>query len=223
MSTQNDVQNLTNHSYDGIKEYDNPLPGWWTWIFIATIVFSVFYYVWFHFGAENRSMLDQYESAKNLMLKKQFEEMGELTATRATIAKYMTDEKWVSFGEGTFKTHCQSCHGPDAGGIVGPNLTDTQWKNVKHLEDIGKVINEGAGGAAMPAWKNRLHPNEVVMVSAYVAARLGKPAANPKAPDGSNKIESWDEDVKSVAEELINLSAPKADAKTNPADKANPK
>ena len=222
MSTQNEVQQLTDHSYDGIEEYDNPLPGWWSWIFIATIVFSALYYVWFHFGAENRSMLDQYEYAKNVLLKKQFEEMGELTANRATIAKYKSDEKWVSFGEGTYKTHCQSSHGPDAGGLVGPNLTDNQWKNVKHLEDIGKVINEGAGGAAMPAWKNRLHPNEVVMVSAYVASLLGKPAANGKAPDGSNKVESWDEDVKSVADEIVKMSVPKSDSSKKSGD-SNPK
>jgi cytochrome c oxidase cbb3-type subunit III len=196
VSTQ-EVQ-LTDHSYDGIKEYDNPLPGWWTWIFIVTIAFSVVYWVWFHTGAPDRSVLDQYEAEKNRVLMAQFKEIGDLTADRATIAKYMVDGEWVKFGEGTYKTHCQSCHGSDAGGLVGPNLTDNQWKNVKHLEDIGRVINEGAGGAAMPSWKNRLHPNEVVMVSAYVASLLGKPSPNGKGPDGANRIESWDEDIKSL-------------------------
>ena len=190
---------LTDHSYDGIKEYDNPLPGWWTWIFIVTIAFSVVYWVWFHTGAPNRSVLDQYQAESNRVLLAQFEKIGQLTADRATIAKYMQDPEWVKFGEATYKTHCQSCHGSDAGGNVGPNLTDTQWKNVKHLEDIGRVINQGAGGANMPAWANRLHPNEVVMVSAYVASLLGKPAANGKGPDGSNRIESWDADLQSLS------------------------
>ena len=38
---------LLDHEYDGIREYDNPLPGWWRFIFYASIVFAVAYFIWF--------------------------------------------------------------------------------------------------------------------------------------------------------------------------------
>ncbi len=47
---------LTDHTYDGIREYDNPLPAWWTWLFIGTVVFSVLYFPYYHGGAEGRTL-----------------------------------------------------------------------------------------------------------------------------------------------------------------------
>lgn len=43
MADQSDDK-LLDHSYDGIQEFDNPMPRWWVWVFWATIVFSVAYY-----------------------------------------------------------------------------------------------------------------------------------------------------------------------------------
>ena len=33
------------HSWDGIEEYNNPLPKWWFWMFICTIVFGIAYLI----------------------------------------------------------------------------------------------------------------------------------------------------------------------------------
>ena len=49
---------LTGHDYDGIQEYDNPLPGWWKWMFVGSIVFSLFYVLYFHIGAPGRSVIE---------------------------------------------------------------------------------------------------------------------------------------------------------------------
>ena len=54
---------LTGHDYDGIQEYDNPLPGWWKWLFVASIVFTPPYLFWYHGGAEGRTLADQYDRA----------------------------------------------------------------------------------------------------------------------------------------------------------------
>ncbi len=76
--------------------------------------------------------------------------------------------------------------------MVGPNLTDDYWKNVRSIETIASVIENGAANGAMPAWKNRLsHPNQVVLTAAYVAS-LRKNPVSGKAPEG-NKIPAWDE------------------------------
>ncbi len=187
----NDNQ-LTDHAYDGIQEFDNPLPGWWKWMFVGSIVFSVFYALYFHIGAPGRTIAEQYDAelAANTLL--QFEEIGELAGDEATILEYMNKDSWLKVGQVTFKTHCISCHGRDGEGKVGPNLTDDAYKNVRKLEDIVRVIDQGAGKGAMPAWGARLHPNEVVLVSAYVASLRGNNAAGGKGPEG-NSIDPWPE------------------------------
>ena len=83
--------------------------------------------------------------------------------------KYKDDAEWMAYANSVFLTNCQSCHGPDGSGVVGPNLTDDYYQNVKKITDIAKVIKNGAGTGSMPAWKARLHPNEIVLMAAYVA------------------------------------------------------
>ena len=92
-----------------------------------------------------------------------------------------------------FQTHCASCHGKNGGGLVGVNLTDDHYKHVTTIEDIARVIENGAGGGAMPAWKNRLsHVNQVVLTAAYVASLRGTNVAGGKAPEGT-EIPPWGE------------------------------
>ncbi len=182
---------LTDHSYDGIQEYDNPLPGWWTWLFVGTIAFCPVYWVYFHSGDPSRTVLAGYQQSVAANLKLQFAEIGELQPDRKTIVRYLDDPKWLVVGESTFQTHCTSCHGSHGEGKVGPNLTDDYWKNVKNIEDIAGVVKNGAANNAMPAWGNRLHPNEIVLVSAYVASLRGSAAGKGgKAPEG-NQIPPW--------------------------------
>lgn len=177
---------LTDHSYDGIQEYDNPMPGWWVWLFVATVIFSGVYWLYFETGVEGRSIYDEYDRYQANIMTVKFGEIGELSADSATIAKYMRDPKWLAVGKATYNANCVSCHGIDGGGGIGPNLTDDQWKGVRHLDDIAKIIQNGAANGAMPAWGSRFnHPNVVVLTSAYVASLRGTKPANPKAPEGA--------------------------------------
>lgn len=183
---------LTDHSYDGIQEYDNPLPGWWKFLFWVTIIFSPIYYMYFH-AADGRSIHDDYNRHMASIFELRFAEIGELEADRATIVKYMREEpKWMAVGEVVYKANCVSCHGASGEGQVGPNLTDDHWKNVRNIEDIAKVIEDGAANGAMPAWKNRLsHKNQIVLTAAYVASLRSSPVAG-KAPEG-DPIAPWPE------------------------------
>ncbi|MEM9646594.1 MAG: cbb3-type cytochrome c oxidase N-terminal domain-containing protein [Planctomycetota bacterium] len=174
----------TDHAYDGIEEYDNPLPGWWKWLFIASIVFSPFYWFYYHGGAEGRSIHDRYGTALAANTRLQFAEIGDLVADEETIVSYSQKANWVKVGEIVFRTNCVSCHGREGEGKVGPNLTDEHYKNVKTVADIASVIANGANANAMPAWSNRLHPNEIVLVSAYVASLRGTNVDGGKAPEG---------------------------------------
>lgn len=175
---------LTGHSYDGIQEYDNPTPRWWELLFVATIVFAPIYAVWFHAPAQGRTLADRFQASLADNMRLQFGEIGDLTPDATTIVKYMKDPKWLEVGVSTFKTNCVSCHGPEGIGISGPNLTDDHYLNVKSIEDIAKVIRDGAKNGAMPAWGNRLHPNEVVLAAAYVASLRGKNLKSARLPEG---------------------------------------
>lgn len=190
---------LTDHAYDGIQEYDNPLPGWWKWFFILSIVFSVFYWMYFHFGAPGRTMFDLLSADQAALARKQYGTLGDLAQDRATLARFMQDAEWAAYGKSIFRTNCQSCHGPDGGGLVGPNLADAKTKNVRHLEDIMRIVNEGAANNAMPAWKQRFSDSrDVIMVSAYVASLLGSKPATSKAPEGNIDLDSWEKDLESL-------------------------
>jgi cytochrome c oxidase cbb3-type subunit 3 len=180
---------LLDHEYDGIREYDNPTPGWWHGIFVITIIFAIFYFMFWHMSPEAWTIHDRLAKDELANIKRQFADLGTLSADEPTLRRMMDDSKWLQVGASTFKGNCVSCHGALGQGSVGPNLTDDSWKNVKSLPDILRVVQEGAGSGAMPAWKARLHPNELVLVSAYVANLRGTNAAG-KGPEG-DLIPSW--------------------------------
>lgn len=180
------------HVYDGITEYDNPTPGWWKLLFGASCIFAVFYWLYFHLDAPaGRTIYDDFDRQAATIFQRRFHGIGDLQPDEATLLKYLNDPQWLKVGEITYKANCVSCHGLNGEGLVGPNLTDDNWKNVTKLEDIAKVIEVGAANGSMPAWRNRLsHVNLIVLTSAYVASLRGTNPANPKAPEG-NPIPPW--------------------------------
>ena len=187
---QNKIPALTS-DYDGIQEYTNPIPKWWKSIFFCTIAFAPFYVLSFHAGAPGTTLVEQFQTAMDANTRKQYEEIGNLTGDEATMIDYMQKSPWLAVGASIFKANCVSCHSADGGGNVGPNLCDDSYKHVKHLTDIIRIVNEGAGAGAMPAWAKRLaHPNDAILVSVYVASLRGSKPQNPKGPDGS-PIADW--------------------------------
>lgn len=211
MSTDNQ---LTDHAYDGIQEYDNPLPGWWKWFFVITIVFSPLYWAFFHFGAPGRTMFDMLSADTAALAKKQYGALGDLSQDRLTLVRFSRDPDWIAYGKSIYKTNCQSCHGAEGGGLVGPNLCDGKWKNVRHIEDIMKIINNGANNNAMPAWKQRFPDSrDVIMVSAYIASLLGTTPAGGKAPEGNIDLASWDADIAELPADALKPKEKKAEEK----------
>lgn len=175
---------LTDHEYDGIREFDNPTPGWWHTLFLASVVFSVFYFVFWEFSPLAYSIQEAHSAVQERELRRQFAEIGDLKPDEPTILRMMGEEKWMNVAASTFKANCVSCHGQNGQGEVGPNLTDDAYKNIKVMVDLPRVISEGANNGAMPSWRNRLHPNEVVLLSAYVANLRGKNLPGPRGVEG---------------------------------------
>jgi len=152
---QQGEDNKTGHEYDGIEEYDNPLPSWWMNMFVLTIIFGVGYLVAYPGMGNFKGMLgwtqeNQYEAevkkadAEFLAVYKQ---LGDNSVE--ALAK---NEKAVKMGQRLFSTNCTVCHGADAGGSRGyPNLRDNDWLYGGEPETIKQTITYGRQGA-MPAW-----------------------------------------------------------------------
>ena len=163
MSGKHDrAEKLMAHEYDGIREYDNPTPCWWHMIFLASIVFSVFYFLFFQASAESWTVTDTWQAAKVAETRRIFGSVGELAGDEPTIQKMRADARFMEIAEGIFIGNCAQCHEKDGGGKDGSgvNLTDDSYKNVRSVGDFFSVITRGANGQAMRAWEHRSSQNE---------------------------------------------------------------
>jgi cytochrome c oxidase cbb3-type subunit 3 len=182
---ENENELLLHHDYDGIKELDNTLPPWWVYMFYLTIVFAVVYLVRFHvMGGDTQEMELKNEIAQSKIevaeyLKTAPDLMDEKTVT------LLTEPAALAEGKIIYTTNCMVCHRADAGGQIGPNLTDEQWilgggiKNVFHT-----LMNGGRDGKGMISWKGTLKPKEMQKVASYILSLKGSNPVNPKASEG---------------------------------------
>jgi cytochrome c oxidase cbb3-type subunit 3 len=186
---------LLDHDYDGIREYDNPTPGWWVGLFVLTIVFSALYIAYYFAPIESRSIFADYASVKAEDDMRALALLpGSLSNDEDSLVSYMRNPKFLAIGKSIFQGNCVSCHGANGQGVVGPNLTDNLYKNVSKITDIPRVIAEGANNGAMPAWKNRgalsLNPKQITLVAAYVASLRGQNLPGPGVA-GDREIPPW--------------------------------
>jgi cytochrome c oxidase cbb3-type subunit 3 len=188
--TRRDV--LTDHCYDGIQEYDNPTPSWWTWIFILTIIFSALYFYVVHTTDGKLSPIAYFDRAVVDEIKKQAAG-GLLKADAATLVRLSKDPESCRKGESIFTQMCIACHGRGGEGATGPNLTDNSFIHVRRIEDIPDVIRKGRNNGAMPALGAGLNPNDVVLLSSYVASLRGR--NQPGRPAEGQVIADWSEIV----------------------------
>ncbi len=183
-------EHLMDHEYDGIREYDNPTPGWWHLIFLGSVVFSVFYYAYWEFSPLASSPEQAWAARQNAETQRLFAGIGEVTADDAGVRMLMRDEKLMNYAQGMYVGNCAQCHAKDGGGINGSNLTDDSYKNVKTLGDLVTVITNGAANGAMPAWRNNFTEKERVLLAAYVARLRGTTPANARQAEGE-RIDPW--------------------------------
>lgn len=168
-------EKLTGHQYDDIQEYDNPLPAWWSWIFAGSIIFAFCYFGIVLLSGDQLSAQGSYDRALAEDLKRQMAG-GLLTADAKTILNLSKDPETLQVGASIFAANCVACHNRDGSGLpgLGVNLTDDYYINVRKIEDIADVVTKGRNNGAMPTWRGRLSPNEIVQVSAFVASLRGQ-------------------------------------------------
>jgi len=175
----------TGHNYDGIKELDNPIPPWWKWGFYLSMVFAVVYMYRFHIAKSAPLQLEEFAIANEEADKKvkaylaaSSDNVDENTVT------LLSDAADIAAGQVIFTEKCASCHAPDGGGIIGPNLTDAYWLHGCSVQDIFKTIKYGVPEKGMISWKDQLSPKQIAMVTSYVHGLKGKTSASPKEQQG---------------------------------------
>lgn len=178
----NDNDRLMSHDYDGIQEYDNPMPGWWTAVFWLTIVFAAGYWFYYHSLNGGHNAKDEYdaEMTELLALQKKFAlpEMSD-----ADLQKMVADPTIVQAGAAKFKEVCAACHGENAEGKIGPNLTDNAWLHGGKISQIYKTVGYGVPAKGMPPWNRTLKAQDIQNVVAFVGSMRNKNLPG-KAPQG---------------------------------------
>ena len=183
MAIQQNDDKLIEHNYDGIQEYDNPLPRWWVYLFWVTIVFSALYLLNVPGIGVGNGRLAAYE--KDVAEWKAAHPQPTGGASAEQLALLANTSAVIASGKQVFITNCVSCHRADAGGLIGPNLTDDFWIHGGTLAEINKTITDGVLAKGMPNWGKLLTPGQVNAVTVYVGSLKGTHPVNPKAPEGA--------------------------------------
>jgi cytochrome c oxidase cbb3-type subunit 3 len=187
-------QATTGHEWDGLRELNTPLPRWWLWIFYATIVFAIGYWIAYPAwplvssftggvsGWHSRSAV-----AADLDALKELRAPNVAKLASASLAEIEKDPSLLDFalvyGRSVFRETCAACHGAGGGGNVGyPNFIADRWLWGGTLEAIQQTITYGVRNAnpdsrqsQMPAFGRDgiLKPGEILNVANYVRSLSG--------------------------------------------------
>ena len=177
---------LLDHSYDGIREYDNPLPSWWSMVFGATVVFAFLYFAYYDIAGWGRTPADSYQIALAgwQSTYKAGPGGGGPSVTEEMLAAGAENPDVTARGAEVFAGRCVGCHTADGRGQNGPNLTDLYQIHGSTRMDIYGTILGGAPGTAMIAWGEVMKPAEIIAVATFVATLRGKNLPG-KEPQGN--------------------------------------
>ena len=176
---------LLDHNYDGIKELDNSLPPWWLYGFYASIIFAFVYLARFHIF-DGTSQREEYEIeiAEAKAAIEEYKKTAKDLIDENTV-ELLTGTEDVNAGKMIFQSNCVACHKVDAGGGIGPNLTDDYWILGGGIKNIFHTVSEGGRpGKGMVSWKTDLKPGEIAQVASYIISLHGTTPADPKDPEG---------------------------------------
>jgi cytochrome c oxidase cbb3-type subunit 3 len=173
---------LLDHEIDGIRELDNKLPRWWVWLFYGTTIFAVIYMSYYHVFRGGDLMAAEYTKEMKVGEAIKSAAMASFEQNLATLQP-SKDPNVLASGKGTFMKLCAPCHRADAGGLVGPNLTDDYWIHGSNFVDNVTTIWNGVPQKGMVTWKGMLKPSEIMAVASYIYTLRGTHPPNPKPPE----------------------------------------
>ena len=184
----------TGHVYDGIEEYDNPLPRWWVGLFVASLVFGAAYLVYYpglgNFrgigGWTSKDQLAQEVADKDARFAPLYARLAAMTP-----AELAADPQAQQIGRRLFINNCAICHGINAQGAFGfPTLTDAEWLWGGSFEAIEQTITNGRS-AAMPSWQAALGDAGVGDMAQYVLSLSNKGTDAAAAARGALQFQTF--------------------------------
>lgn len=190
----------TGHSWDGIEEYNNPLPRWWLYTFYACIFWGVLYTIaypaWPLVKSATPGLLGFSTRANVEDEIQKFDEMNapiEAKLVAAELTEIPNDPELINYtrnaGEAVFQTWCAQCHGSGAAGVKAsgyPNLLDDDWLWGGTLDEVYLTIAHGirneddpdARYSEMPVFGEILEEEEIAQVVQYVLKLSGDQTAD---------------------------------------------
>lgn len=193
---QDTTEETLGHEFDGIEEYDNPLPKWWFQMFIGTVIFGLAYLAlypglgtfqgllgWSSTGQWEEEMQHAEETYKPVFAKYAALPVEELVANPE-------NENGLKMGQRMFANNCSLCHGTAATGAYGfPNLTDADWLYGGDANTIKASITNGRSGS-MPPWGAVLGEEGVRDVTSYVLSLSGAEVDGEAAARGQTQFQA---------------------------------
>lgn len=173
------------HQFDGIRELDNRIPPWFSTLFLATIVWGVVYFLDYHVFSSSPLMVAEYNAevaAADVQRRVFLASEGTIDENALTVIK---DPAVLTHAAGEYQKYCISCHGPDGGGIVGPNLTDQYWIHGGGIKDVYTTIKMGVPAKGMISWQLVFTPKQIQEIASYVLSMQGSTPANAKKAEGT--------------------------------------
>lgn len=177
------------HVYDDIKELDNRIPPWFNYLFLGTIIFAFIYMIDYHVVGLSKLSADEYSEeivAANLQKKIMLASGGTINENTLVALK---DAESLKEGGENFQKFCISCHGPQAGGLVGPNLTDEFWIHGGGIKNVYTTIKKGVPSKGMISWELVFSQKQIQNIGSYVLSLQGTNPPGGKAPEGQKYVE----------------------------------
>jgi cytochrome c oxidase cbb3-type subunit 3 len=185
--------NTTGHVWDeDLREMNNPMPRWWMWLFVITIVFGLLYLVAYpglgsYEGELRWSTRGEYTSEVEKANKDLAPMYAQFTARKPE--ELAGDPNAMAIGERLFMNNCSQCHGSDARGSKGfPNLADTDWLHGGTADKIKETITAGRHAVMPPMAAAVGTPDDVKNVAQYVLSLSGSPNDSVRAQLGKSKF-----------------------------------
>lgn len=187
------TDNTTGHVWDGdLREMNNPLPRWWAWLFVLTVIFALIYLALYpglgnYAGTLGWTSTGQHQTE----LDKGNAEVAPLYAKFMTMAPeaVAADPQAMAIGERLFMNNCAQCHGSDARGSKGiPNLTDKDWLYGGAPATIKETLTKGRLGNMPPMAAALGGADDVNNVAQYVLSLSSSPHDALKAALGKPKF-----------------------------------
>lgn len=175
------------HELDGIKEYDNPMPGWLMAIWWGSLLFSAGYLMFYALSFGEGTMEAEY---RNQTTQAVAEVQAYFTAhpivppAPAKLLAGAANPAVIDAGAARFARTCAPCHGEHAQGLIGPNLTDDRWLHGGSVEQIFQTVAKGWPSKGMPPWGRAMRPEELAALVSYLRSLQGSNPANPRQPEG---------------------------------------